>query len=234
MKLNVKEFHNALAKINKVTPYLSTPSGALVIDISYGKVRVADSVQFWQVKAESLPDMQLIRSKAVYLEKLLSTATNIEFETTSSHHIFKFDSTIISLARPVFLSYNNIEEVFLKPTLVNDLTLETSVEELKDALTKITEVIQPSVIGMQIQAENVILTGRDLYDNAIEQTIPASFDGKDLSVAFPAPELLTLTQLLEDKITTFKLGAGTKTRPSALLAEDKESGLTCVLSPMHP
>lgn len=229
------DLYNPLTKINRITPHLVSPTDTVIIDISYGKMRAANSVQYWQVAVNGLPDMQLVKAKAEYLESLLKGVEDyVDFTETDSHYVFKFVAMEVKLAKPNSAGYSNIEEVFLKPTLVNEYKLTLTLADFHIALSHIIGGLKCRAIGLKLNPSGVILlSGRDDFNNSMEFSLNGTYEGKELDVSFPAKELATLASLIEDKTIELRFSGGSKTRPGSLLCIDSAAGVTVVLSPIH-
>lgn len=228
----------ALERIGNVTPLLRTPVvPEVIIDVHKEKMRAANSQQLWVTDAPSVPDMQLTASKATYLKRLLDREPedaqifHAEFDTM---HRFTVGPTAVQLVKPLTNLYRNVEEVLLKPVLTNDDLLAVDTNAFDRAAHDVLLGTGTRVIRLLLlPGVGVTVSGRDELGNGVSVEVAGEYSGKKHEVFFPSGALSTLTKLLEDNVTNFKFGPGTKYRPAPLLATDHKSGLTVVLSPTH-
>lgn len=228
--------YHPLSKITRVSSLLSSPMVPnVVVDVRAEKMRVANSVQYWQTNAPGVPDMQLVADKAKYLASLLAGYGDpVMYTNLPTENLFLLGGIGISLVKPVTKFYDGIEEVLLKPVLVNDYTLSAGTVEFNAAVKTVEDGTHPRVISLLLTQDGVIVRGKDTHGNNVSVGVAGKFIGPQMEVFFPTKELQALASMLKDEKTTLRFGAGTKTRPAPLLATDSLSGLTVVLSPTHP
>ena len=145
--------------------------------------------------------------------------------------LFRF-GVVLLICQKSAARFPDVDEVLLKPTLVNDQELRVDREALRGAVrrVRITADENTSAVVLSLNAGSVSVECKDRRGGFAVETIPAEWAHPPRHVAFNHRHLADLLSATTSETCVFRLGKDLKTKPSPLLLEDPEEGFTAVLS----
>lgn len=205
----------------------------MMIDVTNGRMRASDGVRFQEVKFAFPFDAQIPINAVDDLVKVISLTEAKEFEVgeTENSLVFRIGGDLF-VAQKLAAEFPDVDEVLLKPSLVNDQELHIDRMELIQAIkrVRITADEETSAVILTLEEDAVTVHSKDKKGSTSSETVDAKWDSKERSASFNHQHLMDMLNMAEAKSCTFRLGKDTKTRPSPLLLVDEEAGMTGVLN----
>ena len=208
-------------------PYL------MLIDVSKGRMRASDSIRFQQIKFDFPFDCQIPHRAVGEVISRLSSSNSEKIEVGQSNHalLFRFGGTLLICQKTV-AQFPSVDEVLLKPAMLNDLELKVDRSLLLKAVrrVRITADEDTAAVVLSLNHGSVSVEAKDRKGGVSLESVDAEWEHAPRHVSFNHQHLSDMLSSTSSETCVFRLGKDLKTRPTPLLMEDEEEGFTAVLS----
>jgi len=199
----------------------------MMIDVSNEKMTACDGVRFQQTTLTGFPlSLQIPVGAVDDLVKLLKATEveKIEVGETEFHLVFKV-GTDEFVAAKLMATFPDVEELLLRPALMNHDQFDVVTKDLVDAVrrVRINADEDSSAIVLELSKDSCVVVSRDKFGNRAEETISGVWEYADRKVAVNHQYLLDMLAMHTGTSCTFYLGTDTKSRKSPLMLRDKET-----------
>lgn len=233
-KVNRAKFLRALKSVRRAASSETYKAHLRLVDITNGQMRASDGVRYQQMPVNDCPDLQIPLNAVDDLVKILSVSQAAEFEIRQNDDQLIFHiSGDMFVANKASATFPDMDESVLKPVLGNDKELVVDRDDLVSAIKRVRITANPETAAVALfLGKNVLsITSRDKHGSKAEETIDVSWEYGAKTLAFNHVQLLEMLDMGDVKTCHFWLGDDPKkTRPTALLLRDEESGLLGVLN----
>lgn len=204
-----------------------TRPSLMMIDVSNEKMTACDGVRFQQTTLAGISlNLQIPVGAVDDLVKLLK-ATEVEkilIGETEFHLVFKV-GTDEFVAAKLMATFPDVEELLLRPALMNQDTLGVVTKDMVDAVrrVRINADEDSSAIVLELDKDSCVVVSRDKFGNRAEEVISAVWDHASRKVAVNHQYLLDMLAMHTGTSCTFYLGEDTKSRKSPLMLKDADT-----------
>lgn len=232
-KVNRAKFVRALKSVRRAAPNKTYNAQLLMVDITNGKMRASDGVRYQEVPVDC-PDLQIPLNAVDDLVKILAASQAPEFEIRQNDDQLIFHiSGDMFVANKAAANFPDMDAAVLKPVLGNDMELVVARDDLVSAIKRVRITANPetAAVALNLTKNKLTINSRDKHGSAAEEAVDVAWDHSAKMLAFNHEHLLEMLDMGDMKTCHFWLGVDQKkTRPSALLLKDEETGLVGVLN----
>ena len=199
----------------------------MMIDVSKEKMTACDGVRFQQTTVAGFPlSIQIPVGAVDDLVKLLrvTDVEQIEIGETEFHLVFRV-GTDEFVAAKLMATFPDVEELLLRPALMNTDTFSVVTQDLVDAVrrVRINADEDSSAIVLELTAETCTVVSRDKFGNRAEEAISVVWEHEDRKIAVNHQYLLDMLEMHKGTSCQFYLGEDTVTRKSPLMLRDSDT-----------
>lgn len=230
-------FLGAISMVRYAAATESIRPSLMMIDVTEGKLRAADGVRFQQVDlGDKMPlNIQIPIGAVDDLVKLLRTTDVDTIGIGESEHQLVFRvGTDIFIANKMIAQFPDIESILLKPALGNDKELTVDRSELLDAIKRVRITADPetSAIVLKLSAGLLRLEARDKFGSGSYEDLDCGWSSGERELVVNHKYLTDMLTMADVKTCSFWLGADVKTKKSAVLLKDTETGMLGIIQQM--
>jgi DNA polymerase-3 subunit beta len=236
--VNRVKFLGAIQAVRYAAAKDTTRPSLMMIDVTNGKMTACDGARFQQADlGDDFPlSLQLPIGAVGDLVRLLRTTDqpDITIGETDFHLVFRVGNDVF-IANKLMAQFPNVEELLLRPALSNKQQLLIDREELVAAVkrVRINSDLASSAIVLELSSDQCRVVSKDKFGNSSEETLLASWQSGDRSIAVNHVFLSEMLAMYDGQSCKFLLGEDTKSRKSAVLLIDDESGTTGIINQMR-
>lgn len=206
-----------------------------MISIKNGKFTACDGARFQQVRIPKFKlNMQLPSSKVSQLLKVLSGTDmeTVEVGETKEKLIFRVGKLVLSMNK-LSDPYPNVEQLWLRPALSNDMELLVNKAELITAIKQVKVVANSTsnAIGFIIEDGTLKVTIKDVNDST-SATIACKWSGKPRNIAVNYIHLAEMLKSYSQAECRFLLADDSKTQKSPILLKDDDTMALATIAQM--
>lgn len=235
-EINRNAFISAISSVKYALPNkdYSGQDSMKMISIKGGKFTACDGARFQQVRIEGFRlNMQLPTFSINTLIKVLSNTDQelLEVGETTKKLVFKFSNCVFYLNK-METPYPNVEQLWLRPALINDQELLVNKAELVTAIkqVKVAADAASNAIGLIISENEITVTAKD-SNNGAKTVIAAKWAGKPKTVVVNFVHLAEMLKSYPGNECRFLLGEDHK---SPILLKDNETMSIATIAQMLP
>lgn len=224
------EFTTALLAVRYAACRDPNRASLNMIEISGGNMTACDGSRFQQARIADFPvDLRIPIGAVDDLLRLLKLGDQDTIGVGQSDHhlIFSFGPDLF-IANKIAAAFPDLEAMLLRPAQDNKHPLTVDRTELLRAIkrVRITADAESSAIALMVGAGSggapveLIVSARDKFGNASSEPLEAGWAGPARTIVVNHGYLTDLITAAGTDTLTFRLGADTKTRKSAVLLDD--------------
>jgi len=195
-----------------------------MINIKGGKFTACDGSRFQQVRINGFKlHMQLPTFSINTILKILSSTDQeiIEIGETANRLVFKFSNVIFYLDK-MNDPYPNVEQLWLRPALTNDIEFIINRDLLITAIkqVRLTSDNDYNAITLELEETQVTISSRNI-NNSTKVVVECTWAGKPTTIVVNYLHLAEMLKAYPDNECRFLLAENTKTyKPPILLKND--------------
>lgn len=246
-KIDRVKFLGGIHSVRYAASHDQTRTNLMMIDFTDGIMVACDGARYQRAdvvgkearEAGTTLDfsMQIPIGAVPNLVKLLRTTESDEIAVGESESALIFNiGADLFVANKMYAAFPDMEMLYHRPVMENTDELTVDRQELAEAIrrVRITADTETSAVMLCLTSNQLTVRAKDKYKNEAAQAIHAGWTFDDRELAVNHKHLSEMLDMTDAKTCLFKLGPDTKTKKSALLLEDEETGAKGILSPMRP
>ena len=230
------QFTHAIKSVAFAAAHDTVQPPLMMIDVTDKKMRAADGVRFQQIEVDDFTEnLQIPISAVDDLMKIMKSSGSdyVQVGQTETSLVFWVGDDVF-LAQKSAAIFPDVTQVLLKPALANDIDLYVDSPELIAAIrrVRINADLETSSVALRLTTDAMLVIAKDPYGSAAKEVVDTKYSGDPRTLVFNHAYLLDMLAAADSAICHFRLGKGSKTKPSPLLLVDEDTGMVGVLNQM--
>ncbi len=226
--LSRADFLNAISSVKYALPNrdFGGQASLKMIHVKNGKFTAFDGSRLQQVRIENFKfNMQLPSGSISTLIKVLASYDQelIEIGELPNQLVFKLDNCVFYMNK-MEDPYPNVEQLWLRPALMNDQPLIVNKQVLLTAIkqVKIAADTDSNAIALILSDTGIEIRAKDT-NNAAKVVISANWEGKPRNLVVNYIHLTEMLKAYSPDECKFMLGEDTKQRMAPVMLKDDET-----------